>query len=319
MASPRSNRRYSAAVSGGGRRCPICGQPLLRTTGTPHVTSLRCPGCGHTVAEHRSGAESAVDYHRQYDEGEFLGSLATTRRRQAKAILGRIRAQLPDADALLDFGAGRGWFLDEARASGMTRLAGTDTSSDAVSGLRERGTEGVLIPPPTESAWDVRLGTLSFRPRIVTFLDVIEHFPAERLSSMFAGIVDQLRPELELVAIKVPVSDGFLYRTAGVLARAGVTGPLDQLYQVGTFPPHYSYFSRRSLAELLARHGLKQVDAFGLLEFDPSTFGSRVAALRRAPRAATRLLGATTALVAERTTQDSYVALARPIARGARS
>ncbi len=271
------------------------------------------------MAEHRPGAASEVDYHRQYDEGEFLGSLATTRRRQAKTILGRIRAQLPDADALLDFGAGRGWFLEEARASGMKRLAGTDTSSDAVGGLREHGMEGVLIPPPTATTWDLRLGALSFRPRVVTFLDVIEHFSAERLSLMFAGIVDQLRPELELVAIKVPVSDGLLYRTAGVLARARVSGPLDQLYQVGTFPPHYSYFSRRSLAEFLARQGLKQVDAFGLLEFDPSTFGSRVAALRRSPRVATRLLGVTTALVAERTTQDSYVVLARPSAGGARS
>src|SRR5207249_2537480 len=147
----------------------------------------------------------------------------------------------------------------------------------------------------------------------------IEHFPADRLSSMFAGIVDQLRPDLELVAIKVPVSDGLLYRTASVLARARVSGPLDQLYQVGTFPPHYSYFSRRSLAEFLARHGLRQVDAFGVLEFDASTFGSRVAALRRAPRAATCVLGATTALIAERTTQDSYVVLARPTAGGTRS
>jgi hypothetical protein len=300
-------------VSAGGRTCPICGQPLRPASRTPHLSIARCARCGHSVAEHRSDERSDVDYHRQYDEGEFLGSLATTRRRQAKTILDSIRAQLPGADALLDFGAGRGWFLEEARAFGMARLAGTDTSSDSVDGLRERGIDGVLIPPPTETGWDLRLGTLPFRPRVLTFLDVIEHFPAERLSSMFKVVIDQL-PDLELVVIKVPVSEGLLYRAAGVLARARVFGPREQLYQVGTFPPHYSYFSRRSLAEFLARHGLTQVGAFGLLEFDPTTFGSRVAALRRAPRAATRLLGATTALVAEHMTQDSYVAVARPIA-----
>ena len=301
-------------MSAGGRICPICGQPLRPAGTTARLSIARCARCGHSVAEHRSDERSDVDYHRQYDEGEFLASLTTTRRRQAKTILDSILAQVPGADALLDFGAGRGWFLEEARALGMARLAGTDTSSDSVDGLRQRGIHGVLIPPPTETGWDLRLGTLPFRPRVLTFLDVIEHFPAERLSLMFKTVVDQLRPDLELVVIKVPVSDGLLYRTADALSRARVFGPREQLYQVGTFPPHYSYFSRRSLAEFLARHGLTRVDAFGLLEFDPTTFGSRVAALRRAPHAATRLLGATTALVAERTTQDSYVALARPVA-----
>jgi hypothetical protein len=271
------------------------------------------------VAEHdASDAQTGLDYHRQYDEGEFLASLATTRQRQAKAILARINAQLPAADDLLDFGAGRGWFLDAARASGMRRLAGTDTSAESVTSLRERGIEGHLIAPPTERAWDLQLGALSFRPRVVTFLDVIEHFAADRLPAMFGDILDQLRPELELVVIKVPVADGLLYRTAGLLARARVVGPLDQLYQVGTFPPHFSYFTRRSLGELVQSHGLRVVDRIGLLEFDPSTFGSRVSALHRAPRAVTRLLGASVALVAERTTQDSYVVLARPEKSSAR-
>jgi hypothetical protein len=308
-------------VSGGGRRCPVCGRDgLRRAFGTPHLTIDHCPRCGHNVAEHRaSGARAGVDYHRQYDEGEFLRSLAATRRRQAKTILARIHAQLPGADGLLDLGAGRGWFLDEARASGMRRIAGADTSEDSVTSLRERGVEGLLIAPPTETAWDLQLRSLSFRPRVLTLLDVIEHFAAERLPAMLRDIVEQLRPELELVVIKVPVSDGVLYRTAGLLARARVFGPLDQLYQVGTFPPHFSYFSRRSLGQLLTAQELRAVDHIGLLELDPSTFGSRVAALRRAPRAVTRVLGASVALVAVRSTHDSYVVLARPEQRGGRS
>ena len=138
-------------MSGGGPRCPICGRPLRRATGTSRLSVERCSSCGHSVAEHGSGAENDVDYHRQYDEGEFLSSLATTRRRQAKTILERIRAELPDADALVDFGAGRGWFLEEARAAGMRKLAGTDTSRESIRGLREQGVEGLLIAPPTEN------------------------------------------------------------------------------------------------------------------------------------------------------------------------
>lgn len=264
------------------------------------------------MAEHLAVPRADLDYHRQYDDGDFLRSLATTRRRQAKTILARVHAQLPGADDLLDLGTGRGWFLDEARASGMRRIAGADTSADSIAGLRERGYEGLLIAPPSEKSWDLRLRALSFRPRVLTLLDVIEHFAAERLSSMFHDIVDQLRPELELVVIKVPVSDGLLYRAAAQLARARMIAPLDQLYQVGTFPPHFSYFSRRSLAMFLSAHGMRAIDGVGLLELDPSTVGSRVSALRRAPQAVTRVLGASIALVAERTTQDSYVVLARP-------
>jgi hypothetical protein len=276
----------------------------------------RCPRCGHRVAAHRStSARPALDYHRQYDEGEFLGSLATTRRSQAKAILELIHGQAAGADAVLDLGAGRGWFLEEARASGVASLAGADTSSDAVTGLRERGIEGLLIPEPTESGWKLGFDELSFRPRILMLLDVIEHFSAERLLSMFGEIVDQLRPELEIVVVKVPVADGLLYRTARLLARAGMSAPLEQLYQVGTYPPHWSYFTRRSLTQLLSTHGWRVVDGIGLLEFDPATFGSRVAALRRAPRLATRSLGAAAAFVAERTWHDSFVALARPTGR----
>ena len=252
-----------------------------------------------------------VDYHRQYDAGDFVESLAATRRHQAKAILKRVRAQLGSADGLLDFGAGRGWFLQEARASGMQRIAGADTSSDSVTSLREDGIEGLLVPPPTQTAWDLDLGRLSFRPRVLALLDVIEHFPAERLSSMFGDIVDQVGAELELVVVKVPVAEGLLYRTARLLARGRLVGPLEQLYQVGTSPPHQSYFTRRSLQGLLTQHGLRAADELGLLEFDPSTFGSRVAVLRGAPRAATRMLGAAVALLAERTWRDSYVVLAR--------
>ena len=62
----------------------------------------------------------------------------------------------------------------------------------------------------------------------------------------------------------------------------------------------------------LSAHGMRAIDSVGLLELDPSTVGSRVSALRRAPQAVTRVLGASIALVAERTTQDSYVVLARP-------
>ena len=255
-------------------------------------------------------ATPATDYHRQYEQGEFLDSLATTRRHQAAEIWSLLCGQMTPPDWILDFGAGRGWLLQHARMNSATWLAGADTSPLSVDGLRAQGIEGLLLPVPTASGWDLPLGELSFRPRILTLLDVIEHFPVDRLAAMFAAILSGLRPELRFVVVKVPVADGLLYRVAGLLARIRVFGPLEQLYQVGTEPPHFSYFSRRSLDLFLESHALRVVAQVGLLEFDRDSLGARAGALRRLPRGLTRRLGAILAWVAEHTWQDSRVVVA---------
>jgi Zn ribbon nucleic-acid-binding protein len=292
--------------------CPICGDTDLQTdVGTPRVSVRRCVRCGHRVAEHRATVATGTDYHRQYEQGEFLDALAATRRRQAIAIWARISARIDRPDALLDLGAGRGWLLERARAAGANRLAGADTSAIAVDDLRDRGIEALLIPPPRAAGWDLPFDRLSFRPRILALLDVIEHFPADRLSEMFGEIVDRLRPELDLVVVKVPVADGILYRLARALARVHVFGPLDQLYQVGTEPPHLSYFTRRSLEAFLSARRLRVIDRLGLAELDASSVGARVAALRRVPRALTAVLGTLAAWLVERTSRDAYLVLAR--------
>jgi hypothetical protein len=55
---------------------------------------------------------------------------------------------------------------------------------------------------------------------------------------------------------------------------------------------------------------MRVVGRLDLLEFDPRSFGGRVAALRRLPQAATELLGEVIAWMAGRTSEDAYVALA---------
>jgi Methyltransferase domain len=278
--------------------------------GTPRVSVRRCARCGHRVAKHHATVATGTDYHRQYEQGEFLDALAATRRRQAIEIWTRVRARIDPPDAVLDLGAGRGWLLEHARAAGASRLAGADTSALAVDALRDRGIEALLIPVPGEHGWDLPFRALSFRPRILALLDVIEHFPAARLSAMFGEIVTGLRPELELIVVKVPVADGILYRLARLLARGRIFGPLEQLYQVGTEPPHRSYFTRRSLDAFLSVHGLRVADRLGLVEVDPASLGARVAALRRLPRAVTAPIGAIAAWAALHTSQDAYCVLA---------
>jgi hypothetical protein len=197
-------------------------------------------------------------------------------------IVALIRSRIPDADALLDFGAGRGWFLEGCRAAGLGRLAGVDSSPMSVHLLREKGFV----------ARDTARGPFDFSPRILSLLDVLEHIPPDQAVPLLRGLIKDLGERLELVVVKVPVSSGALYRAASFLARCGIKGPLERLYQVDTFPPHFHYFSGDSLRRFFTLCGLSIVHEIGDPDFEPDSLMDRIAALRGAARVAGRLVSA---------------------------
>jgi hypothetical protein len=230
---------------------------------------------------HGPGAPAAADYHQQYEQGEFLEALRATRLRQARRWVELVRRHVPEARRLLDFGCGGGWFLEVAAASGFDTLAGADSSPLAVANARSMGFEALLVP--AERPEDLALESLSFRPEVVTLLDVVEHLAPTRARDLLGTILDRCAPELRLVVVKVPVSSGLLHRLASALAAAGRTGPLEQLYQVGTSPPHLGYFSRHSLERFLVEAGLRPVAWQRDRDMEPESFRDPVAALRSLP------------------------------------
>jgi hypothetical protein len=267
--------------------------------------------CGHRVATHRASARASLDYHDQYDQGGFLASLAATRRRQATIIIDMIRGRIREPDALLDFGAGRGWFLEACRAAGFRSLAGADTSELAVRSLAERRFAAIALSP-TSVDYGPALQHLPFRPRILTMLDVVEHFPPDQLKDLLGNVLGGLRPALELVVIKVPDAAGLFYRGARLLARGGTVGPIEQLYQVGTNPPHFSYFTHDSMRRLLESLGLTLLEVRGDRDFEAASLGQRARVLARMP-AIGRFAGSTAAGVADLTRwRDAAIYLAAP-------
>jgi hypothetical protein len=256
--------------------CPVCERARLRpVTSPPGVVVFRCSECGHRVARHDSSATPRDDYHAQYDGGAFLEALRATRIRQAGRLVELLGRHVTKLSAVVDFGAGRGWFLEACRSAGVAPIAGVDTSRIAVDGLAASGIEARQLSGNASSA-DV-LARLSFRPRVVTLLDVAEHFPPAELQAQLQSIVDACGDELEVVAMKVPVA-GLLYGGASLLARSGAPGALSQLYQVGTWPPHFNYFSTTSAERLLSSVGLCVVDRIGDPDFEPEFLGSRMGA-----------------------------------------
>jgi hypothetical protein len=218
---------------------------------------------------------------------------------------------LDHPDLLLDYGAGRGWFLEACRQSGYRTLAGADTSEMAIGSLARRGFDTVQLSAVTNHGPD--LAALPFRPRILTLLDVIEHFPPADLKDLLVDLVRSLLPELKLVVIKVPAAEGLLYRSAVRLAKVGVQGPIEQLYQVGTSPPHFSYFTAQSMARLLQLSRMSLLEKRGDRDFEPETLSDRARPLRLLPKVGARVVGSAAGLLTDLTgSHDASIFFAKP-------
>ena len=257
--------------------CPICGL----CAGQPEYASAslavdKCANCGHRVARHTTGTPMSDYYEHTPQSAQFLSSLEHTRRRQARLVLSRFVEHHELAD-WLDFGCGRGWFLDEARARATGPIAGFDSSLLSRSWLRERSI--LAAEPRTDDPLWPDWASLPFSPRVVSLLDVIEHI-AERGAERLLQRLRQELPALEWVVLKVPASEGVLYRTAQAL-RYAFPGLYLQLYQVGTSPPHHHYFSHHSLHSLVANAGYSVVDL--MLDHDIDNVFQRVESLAWLP------------------------------------
>lgn len=265
-------------------QCHVCGAALREEHADATLSVFRCGACEHRQARHLRAATG--DYYEHTPQAPaFLASLEETRRRQARELLARVTPRVGTAAPWLDFGCGRGWFLDEAARAGRPALAGFDSSALSRQWLADRG---VAAPAPrADDAHWPDWSTSAVRPEVASLLDVVEHFEAPE--APLARLATEL-PTLRWAVVKVPISDGALFQVARRL-RQVAPGPYRQLFQVGTTPPHWHYFSRASLA----RWAASLVDWRPALEWtDPDVddlFG-RVGALQGLPggRQAARLL-----------------------------
>jgi hypothetical protein len=263
----------------GADRCAVCdGDQRSVEYQTEALTVSLCATCGHREARHAPVATATSDYYEHTPQGEaFLASLQVTRRRQARDILGRFAAKASRPRAWLDFGCGRGWFLDEARRAGAAPVAGFDTSEHATRWLEAEG-YAVTHPRIDDPSWP-DFSSLPFAPVVVSALDVIEHLPQAAAERALCRLRTEL-PRMTWLVVKVPVSEGTLYR----VARGGrylFPAVYRQLYQFGTVPPHYHYFSTQSLHRLLARAGFEVTDTW--TDHDVDNLFHRIPALSRLP------------------------------------
>ena len=210
------------------------GSSLVATTtayGTAPADIVRCHSCGHMqVAEFPPGHTLEAGYG-EVSEGAYLDEEAGQRATAARA-LDRIEVHVARGGAICDLGCWVGFLLSEAGRRGWS-AQGVEPSRFAADLARKR----FGLDVRTGTLDSVELSTEAFD--CVVMGDVIEHLPDPGVA--LDRILGLLRPR-GVLYLALPDAGSLVARRLGA-----------RWWSV--LPTHVQYFTRASLARLLAAHG----------------------------------------------------------------
>ena len=224
--------------------CPICRGIRPQVRSDWHYI---CTTCGFEYSSLLPQIETrTVGLINEVRRQKALEQLRRKNAEQVLDALAGLRRLVPGS--LLDVGSAYGWFLRVAQERGMEVLGIEPEHAIAAaaraSGLTVRDGFFPSAVHPNE------------RFDVICFNDVLEHIPnPERI--MLAS-AERLKPG-GLLSVVIPLQTGIFYRTANWLARFGINGPLDRMWQKSFHSPHLSYFRQAHLEELARRAGLQPV------------------------------------------------------------
>lgn len=242
--------------------CPVCDgsefAPLFERAGEPFV---RCRGCGLVLINpRRAAAAIAARYDAGYTD-RYLRK-ADKKRRRCRSAVRRVQQRYVRAGRWLDVGCSAGYLVEAAQDAGFEAW-GVDVEPAGVTHARERlglarvhcGTLEALALPAR--AFDV-----------ISAWDVIEHVPDV---DAFAAELARLLAPGGIIEIRTP--DVAHFRRPRRLEAWSEIKPSEHLY----------YFSRATLARLLARHGLAIVHRRPAWKPALKVYVRHLAALARVP------------------------------------
>lgn len=273
--------------------CPVCGGERFQSRMVADVAIRRCLACGLRLGTF--GERKRTNY-ADVDEAAYVQSIARVRRAQSACIVELVRAHVQSGE-WLDVGCGYGLVLAAAREAGFA-VRGLEPNAQAAAaanaslGCVEQGLLHEHTPPAD----------------VLSTLDVIEHL--EDLDAFAQLAKRKLR---RLWAIKVPSSEGLLFRVAHALrARSAVR----RLWQADYEHPHLVYFDQATLTRFLQKHGFEVVAAHYLEEVPVDTVVARLTLDGSTPRwkamLAVPLFLAIGAIERMRGKSDALLVLARP-------
>lgn len=210
---------------------------LIPTTdrfGTALADIVRCANCGHMQLDRFPQAPELSEAYAEADSADYLdeedGQRATARR-----ILERVE-RYAQPGAIVDLGCWVGFFLDEAVRRGWTGV-GIEPSEFAAAHARDR----LGLDVREAELLDAELEPGSFAAAFMG--DVIEHLPDPH------GALRHTQALLGADGILVLALPDAGSRLARAMGRRWW----------GVIPTHVQYFTRGSIAELLARAGFRPI------------------------------------------------------------
>jgi 2-polyprenyl-3-methyl-5-hydroxy-6-metoxy-1,4-benzoquinol methylase len=216
--------------------CDLCGSTIhdlvFEKEGFRHV---RCRNCGMVFVNPR------LAEHGEMQKSEGTGTMGDDR--LSSAQIRRLRRELASLEPfrkhnrLLEIGAGRGWFLEQASLRGWETWA-LEINESALKHLRSRGV-GRILTQPAEDLQAEEAGV-----DVVRMWDVIEHLQSPRKA--VEAIVRALRP------------GGLLRLSTTNFASLSrwINGP-EWVYLNGS--DHIFLFEPATITRLLSEHGFEQI------------------------------------------------------------
>jgi 2-polyprenyl-3-methyl-5-hydroxy-6-metoxy-1,4-benzoquinol methylase len=229
--------------------CIVCGGELKAAIADWHRC---CPDCGYESAQ-LAAAINAQESHARVDEDERAAGLMHLRQGNFEIILSLLAKQdLKPAARLLEVGCAHGWFLEMAK----DRFEAVGVEPDERM-CRTAQAKGLPVRPgffPEALSHDERFD-------VIVFNDVIEHIPD--IGQTLASCCRLLNAG-GLLCLNLPNSRGFFYRLAKAIARVGLTGPFERMWQVGLPSPHVHYFNETNLRGIVEQAGFSEVEVKSL-------------------------------------------------------
>ncbi len=217
--------------------CWCCGSPTAPSSRLAPLPFLACPRCGFGQRDDReleAAVDGSADGHGCDGAGEAVAADGLRdRRRDARVRLDWIGPRLPAGGAVLDVGAGRGAFVEQAAARGL-RAWGIE----AAPAFARYATEVLAVDVRSGLVQEHGLPEASLDA--ITMWHVLEHLP--RPADVLRALRAALRPG-GLLCVEVPNADSVVARVLG----ADWPGLRPEVH-VGQFTPG-------ALGRLLARAG----------------------------------------------------------------
>ncbi|WP_421763192.1 class I SAM-dependent methyltransferase [Ekhidna sp.] len=217
------------------KKCLVCDSPKLKTLSEQYEKKglVKCGRCGFVFMKQIPSIEELSKFYSSYSYAS-KGYLPPLTRISYNKLLDQFEKHRKH-NTILDVGAGRGWFLDEAKNRGW-KVYATEFSETAVESMRMNGIqveEGALN--------ETMFRDVTFD--VVTSFEVIEHIN---------------NPQEELQIIGKLLRKGGLFYCTTPNYNSIMRYYLGASYNIINYPEHLSYYTPTTINHLFKKNGFKR-------------------------------------------------------------